>query len=72
MPQIVIVTDRGDSAEEVVYRERVDAIHFDSEHSRAQLAERLAWAIGDAAQNERRQQTRRSRRGRKLEEVRVA
>jgi hypothetical protein len=44
----VIVTDRGDSAEEVVYRERIDAVHLDSEHSRAQLAERLAWAIGDA------------------------
>ena len=72
MPQIVIVTDQGDSAEMVVYRERVDVVHLDTEHSRAQLAERLVWAIGDAAQNEHRQQTRRASRERRLEEVRVA
>ena len=49
MPQILIVTNSTDSTGEVVYRERVDAVHLASEHSRRQLAERLAWAVGDAA-----------------------
>lgn len=48
MPQILIVTDSTESSGEVVYRERLDAVHLDSEHSRQQLAERLAWAVGDA------------------------
>lgn len=49
MSQILIVTDSTESSGEVVYRERVDPIHLASEHSRRQLAERLAWAVGDAA-----------------------
>jgi hypothetical protein len=56
MPQILIVTDSTESPGEVVYRERVDAVHLSSEHSRRQLAERLAWGVGDAARAERHQQ----------------
>ena len=51
MPQILIVTDSTESVGEVVYRERVDAVHLASEHSRCQLAERLAW--GSAMRRER-------------------
>lgn len=53
MSQILIVTDANERPGEVVYRERIDAIHLASEHSRRQLAERLAWAVGDATQAER-------------------
>jgi hypothetical protein len=53
MSQILVVTDSNESAGEVVYRERIDAIHLASEHSRRQLAERLVWAVGDATQAER-------------------
>jgi hypothetical protein len=54
MPQILIVTDSPENAGEIVYRERVTAVHLASEHSGDQLVERLAWAVGDAAQAERR------------------
>jgi hypothetical protein len=54
MTQILIVTDTTEGGGEVVYRERVDAIHLASEHSRRQLAERLAWGVGDASLAERR------------------
>jgi hypothetical protein len=72
MPQILIVADSTESSEVVVYRERVDAIHLSSEHGRQQLAERLAWAVGDAAQTERWRRTYRASRERRLEEARVA
>jgi hypothetical protein len=72
MPQILIVTDLTESTGEVVYRERVDAVHLSSEHSRRQLAERLAWGVGDAAQAERHQRGDRAGRHRRLEEMRVA
>lgn len=72
MPQILIVTDLIESTDVVVYRERVDAVHLASEHSRRQLAERLAWAVSDAAQSERDRQTQRASRPRRLDELRVA
>jgi len=72
MPQILIVTDLTESSGEVVYRERVDAIHLNSEHSRRQLAERLAWGVGDAARAERQRHAHRAGRPRQLEELRVA
>ncbi len=37
MPQILIVADAAESSEIAVYRERVDAMHFGSEHARARL-----------------------------------
>jgi hypothetical protein len=48
MPQILIVTDSGRSAGEVVYRERVLAPELGSRHFSAQLIERIGWALGDA------------------------
>jgi hypothetical protein len=54
MPQILIVTDSPENAGEVVYRERVTAVHLASGHSGGQLVERLAWAVDDAAQAEHR------------------
>jgi hypothetical protein len=71
MSQILIVTDSTESTGEVVYREKVDAVHLASEHSRRQLAERLAWAVGDAARTEKSRPVRPSR-PRQLEELRVA
>ena len=72
MPQILIVTDLTETTGEVVYRERVDAIHLASEHSRRQLAERLAWGVGDAAREERHQHRELATRQRRLEGLRVA
>lgn len=72
MSQILIVTESAESAGVVVYSERVDAVHLDSEHSRRQLGERLAWAIGDATQTERRRRADRAGRARRLERLRVA
>lgn len=54
MPQILIVTDSSESAAEVIYRESISAVHLAPGHSGDQLIERLAWAVGDAAQAERR------------------
>jgi hypothetical protein len=72
MPQILIVTDLTESTGEVVYRERVDAVHITSEHSRRQLAERLSWAVDDAARAERQRRGHHARRPRQLEQLRVA
>jgi hypothetical protein len=72
MPQILIVTDLTESTGEVVYRERVDAVHIASEHSRRQLAERLSWAVDDAARAERQRHRNRGSRPRRLEGLRVA
>ena len=72
MMQILIVTDATENTGEVVYRERVDAVHLASEHSRRQLAERLAWAVGDAAAVERPGRRAGASRVRRLEDLRVA
>src|ERR1700741_3759158 len=45
VPEIKVVVSADDS---VMLRERVNPDHFESEPFRAQLAERLAWAVGDA------------------------
>ena len=59
MPRILIVTDAGDAGE-VVYNERLVPAHLQSEHSGRLLVERLAWAVEDARQAERkRPETRR-------------
>jgi hypothetical protein len=72
MTQILIVTDANEGGGEVVYRERVDAVHLASEHSRRQLAERLAWGVGDAARAERRSRPRGAGRASRIDELRVA
>jgi hypothetical protein len=45
VPEIKVVANADDS---VMLSERVNPDHFESEHFRAQLVERLAWAVGDA------------------------
>lgn len=46
MPQIKVTADEPRDA--VMLSERVSVDDFESEHFRVQLAERLAWAVGDA------------------------
>ena len=46
MPQINVTADGLSDA--VMHTERINVADFDSEHFRAQLVERLAWAVGDA------------------------
>jgi hypothetical protein len=54
MPQIIVAADRGAGFGEgaVTFRERVTVADFESEHFMAQLAERLGWAVEDAAELE--------------------
>ena len=54
MPQIIVIADQAaDTDAPVMFRERVTVSDFESEHFTAQLAERLAWAVGDAHEFER-------------------
>jgi len=46
MPRIIITADDPDGR--VVHWERVTPADFETEHFRAQLAERVAWAVEDA------------------------
>ena len=46
MPQINVTADGPSDA--VMHTERINVADFDSEHFRAQLVERLPWAVGDA------------------------
>jgi hypothetical protein len=46
MPRIIITTD--DASGRVLHSERVCPSDFETEHFRAQLAERVAWAVEDA------------------------
>jgi hypothetical protein len=55
MPRILIVTDSGEDAAEVVYAEQVVPAHLQTEHSGRLLVERLAWAVEDARRAERSQ-----------------
>jgi hypothetical protein len=51
MPRITVTT--GKPGHLMLLSERVTVEDFESGHFRAQLAERLAWAVGDADQVER-------------------
>jgi hypothetical protein len=53
MPRILIVTESTGDAGEVVYSEQVVPAHLQSEHAGRMLVERLAWAVDDARQAER-------------------
>ena len=64
MPRILIVTDSGEDAGEVVYSERVGPVHLQGDHAGKLLVERLAWAIDDARATERRRLDSRRRRRR--------
>ena len=46
MPRIIVTADDPDGR--VVHWERVTPADFETEHFRAQLAERVAWAVEDA------------------------
>jgi hypothetical protein len=46
MPRIIVTAD--DSSGRVLHSERVSPSDFETEHFRAQLAERVAWAVEDA------------------------
>jgi hypothetical protein len=50
MPQIIVTADQpvdgGDRPR--MFTERVSVQDFESDHFRAQLVERLGWAVGDA------------------------
>ena len=45
MPRIIVTAD--DSDQHVLHSERVTPSDFDTDHFRAQLAERVAWAVAD-------------------------
>jgi hypothetical protein len=48
MPQILVLTDSPQRADEIVYRERVPSSSLESEHFAGQLLERVGWAVKDA------------------------
>ena len=50
MPQIIVTADRTDEdgTAAVMFRERVNARDFESDHFAHQLLERVGWAVGDA------------------------
>jgi hypothetical protein len=53
MPQILVVTDtQQDTANSVVYRERVIPSDLESDHFSGQLVERVGWAVLDAEEIE--------------------
>jgi len=56
MPQIIVTADKTEDRDEaaVMLRERVNVTDFESDHFASQLVERLGWAVGDAAEAERR------------------
>jgi hypothetical protein len=47
MPRIIVTAD--ESGGRVLHSERVSPSDFETEHFRTQLAERVAWAVEDAA-----------------------
>jgi hypothetical protein len=46
VPRIIVMADSA--TDRVMLSERVGVADLDSEHFRAQLLERLSWAVGDA------------------------
>jgi hypothetical protein len=53
MPRIIVTTDPSHGPS-VMLDELVHSVHLSSGHAAAQLVERLAWAISDAEDAERR------------------
>ena len=56
MPRIIVTTDRTDRRDDppVLLDERVDSLHLCDDHAAEQLIERLAWAVSDAEDTQRR------------------
>lgn len=58
MARIIVTTDpTTDHAAPVLLDESVYSIHLDNDHNAAQLIERLGWAISDAENTQRNEQT---------------
>jgi hypothetical protein len=54
MARIIVTADASERRDApVVLEERVYPVHLASDHSAAQLIERLAWAVSDAERAER-------------------
>jgi hypothetical protein len=54
MPQILVIADsQTDTANAVVYRERISSADLESAHFSGQLVERVGWAVRDANELER-------------------
>jgi hypothetical protein len=55
VPRIIVQTEKTDEQEgAVLLEERVSATHLETDHSCAQLIERVGWAVLDAEDVERR------------------
>ena len=56
MPRIIVTTDPTDQPDEspVLLDERVDSLHLCDGHAAEQLIQRLAWAVSDAEDSQRR------------------
>jgi hypothetical protein len=56
MPRIIVTTDPTDQADDapVLLDERVYSLHLCDDHAAEQLIERLAWAVSDAEDTQRR------------------
>jgi hypothetical protein len=65
VPQILVVSNPADGAEQgaVMFRERIADGDFESGHFKAQLLERLGWAVEDAHTAEEAEPPRESRPG---------
>lgn len=58
MPRIIVTTDPTEQRDApVLLEERVCSAHLASDHSAAQLIQRLGWAINDAENSQRAEQT---------------
>ena len=58
MPRIIVTTDPTEQRDApVLLEERVCSAHLASDHSAAQLIQRLGWAITDAENTQRAEQT---------------
>jgi len=58
MARLIVTTDpTADHAAPVVLDESVYSIHLENDHNSAQLIERLGWAISDAENIQRTEQT---------------
>jgi len=55
MPRIIVTTDPNDQRDSpVLLEERVYSMHLRDDHAAEQLIERLAWAVSDAEDSQRR------------------
>ena len=58
MPRIIVTTDPPEAADRreapVLLDERVDSLHLCDGHAAEQLIQRLAWAVSDAEDTQRR------------------